>query len=113
MNVMMLLVVVGVAFNWIAGVILFEYLHARGVFSRFVDGYTKSQYCKVWVIGEAFLYLFCGPAVFVIALLTLWTIGVSHYYLCASGGQVAVLAVIKNIPAALRKATGQIRPYIR
>ena len=134
MNVIVLIALFFVVFNWLAGVILFERLYAKGTFFKIAEGYSKADYCKMWVIGETLIYLLCGPAVFLFALVTLWTVGVSHYFLCAehcatpaenqsttSDGQASagytpvntVLAVIQNIPAAWRKAAEIVRPHIK
>jgi hypothetical protein len=92
-----------VMLNWLAGIIVFERLHAQGFFLRVFPTYDKPQCCKGWVIGETFVYLLCGFPAFMLALLMLWTIGASHYFLCADDKRVTIIGVIRNVPSALKK----------
>lgn len=110
-----------VGINWLAGVMLFERLHQKGFFARVLPEYDKPKCCKVWVIGETFLYLLCGPVAFMFALLMLWTIGVSHLFLSTAKNSVStnkdsvitVIEVIRNVPSAMKRAIVIIRPYIK
>ena len=121
--------------SWLSGIILFERFYMNGIFARFLPGYSKAQYCKGWAIGEIFLYLLCGPAMFMFALIMLFTFGVSHYFLCsdepalpADGDSVSankdtvpatrnsvvtVFAVIINVPSAIKQAAVMLKPYIK